>query len=106
MKFFFAVMLVGILVSCSHGRAEPTDMFSKVNFNKIVEEMGMRREEKRDESRRDGVWSVWCMLCGVCAQVHDFHVFFLHAVVVVPLTFHNMSSFFASRCSFKHFSLC
>ena len=61
-------------------------MLAKVNLNKIAEEMDMRREETRKETRRDGVWSVWCLLCGVCAQVHDFHVFFffLHIMVVVP----------------------
>ena len=80
MKFFCAVMLIGILVSCSHGRAFPTDMLAKVNFNKIADEMDIyekRNEEKRDETRQDKrVWSVWCMLCGLCAQVHDFHFFF------------------------------
>ena len=59
MKFLFAVMLVGILVSCSHGRANLTDILAKVNFNKIAEEMNMKREKKkrketrRDETRRD-----------------------------------------------------
>ena len=72
-------MLVGILVSCSHGRGNPTDMLAKVNFNKIAEEMDMRREEKRREK-----WSETSTVCGVCAQVHDFHVFFLHVMVVVP----------------------
>ena len=62
-------------------------MLAKVNFNKIAEEMDMRREEKRREERREEkrreekredkrVWSVWCMLCGLCAQVYDFHFFF------------------------------
>ena len=103
MKFFCAVMLIGILVSCSHGRAFPTDMLAKVNFNKIADEIGYiweekKREKRRDETRQDKrVWSVWCMLCGL---VHDFH-FFLHVVVVVPLTFHNVSSFFCFSLQFQ-----
>ena len=95
MKFFCAVMLVGILVSCSLGQAHPTDMLAKVNFNTIAEEMDMRREEKRrrDETRRDDTVCVPCgVCCGVCAHVHDFHVFF-HVMVVAPLTFHNVSCF-------------
>ena len=52
MKFFCTVMLVGTLVSCSHGRADPTDMLVKVNFNMIVEEMDMKTEVKRGETRR------------------------------------------------------
>ena len=107
MKFFCAVMLVGILASCSHGPANPTDMLAKVNFNKIAGEMDMRREEKRKETRRDEtrqdkrVWSVWCMLCGLCAQVHDFHLLFLHVMVLVPLTFRNVSSFFCFSRQFQ-----
>ena len=100
-------MLIGILVSCSHGRAFPTDMLAKVNFNKIADEMDIyekRREEKRDETRQDKIRE--CGPCGVCcvACVHKYMIFtfFLRVVVVVPLTFHNVSSFFASRCSFKH----
>ena len=89
MKFFCAVILVGILVSCSHGRANPTDMLAKVNFNKIAEEMDMRRDETRQES---GPCGVCCVAC-----VHKymiFHLFFLHVMVVVPLTFHNVSYMF------------
>ena len=113
--FGCAVMLVGILVSCSHGRANPTDMLAKVHFNKIAEEKRReekRREEKRreetrrDETRRDGVWSVWCMLCGVCAQVHHCHVFFAcdgGGAVDFP---QRVIFFIASHCSFKHCLTC
>ena len=56
----------------------------------------------RDETRRD---ETVCGPCGICcvACVHMYMIFtcFLHVMVVVPLTFHNASFFFASRCSFK-----
>ena len=78
MKFFCAVMLIGILVSCSHGRAFPTEMLAKVNFNKIADEMDIyekRREEKRDETRQDTIRE--CGPCGVCcvACVHKYMIF-------------------------------
>ena len=98
MKFFCAVMLIGILVSCSHGRAFPTDMLAKVNFNKIADEMDIyeKRREERRETRQDKTRE--CGPCGVCcvACMHKYMIFtfFLHVVVVVPLTFHNVSSFF------------
>ena len=61
MKFFCVVMLVGILVSCSHGRANPTDMLAKV---------------RRDETVCGPCGVLWC---GVRAQEQDFHVFFFFA---------------------------
>ena len=131
-------MLIGMLVSCSHGRA-----------NKIAEEMDTRREEKRreekrrerreekrreekrreekrreekrreekrreekrreekrreekrkrretrrDETRQESVVRV------------VYVVWPVYVMVVVPLTFHNVSSVFASRCSFKYCFAC
>ena len=80
MKFFCAVMLVGILASCSHGPANPTDMLAKVNFNKIAGEIDMRREKKRREKRRDETRrdkTRECGPCGVCcvACVHKYMIF-------------------------------
>ena len=50
---FRCVMLGGILVSCSHGRANATGMLAKVTFNKIAQEMDMRGEERRGEESRE-----------------------------------------------------
>ena len=41
---------------------------------------------------------------GKLEEKNMFSRVFLHGVAVVPLTFHNVSNFFASRCSFKTFS--
>ena len=76
MKFFCAVMLIGILVSCSHGRAFPTDMLAKV-FHQDCGRDGYekRREEKKDETRRDETREYGP--CGVCcvACVHKYMIF-------------------------------
>ena len=100
MKFFCAVLLIGILVSCSHGRAFPRDMLAKVNFNKIEEEMDKRREEKRKETRQDKTRqdktrqeSVVRVVWPVCTTTYMIFTCFLHVMVVVPLTFHNVSFF-------------
>ena len=105
MKFFCAVTLVGILVSCSRGRAFPTEMLAKVNFNKIADEMDIyekRREEKRDETRQDKIRELGpCGVCCVaCVLKYMIFTFFLR-VVVVPLTFHNVSSFFCFSLQFQ-----
>ena len=62
---------------------------------------GKERQRGRQEKTEETVCGPCGVCCVTCLHKYVFSRVFLHVMAVVPLTVHNVSIFFVSRCSFR-----